>query len=65
MTTPSKDYLIKLAAVSRGDIIEGECEGCKGKGRERVHAGLLCGCWCDVCFNRRDDVQEEYDDGGY
>jgi hypothetical protein len=48
--TPSKDYLIKLGAVGRGEIIEGKCTGCGGNGHERIDRGLLCGCWCAPCF---------------
>lgn len=50
MPVPSKDYLMKLAAVRRGEIIKGDCKGCGKEGHERVDGGLLCGCWCDPCF---------------
>lgn len=52
MTFPPKEYLVKLAAVNRGNVIKGTCLGCKEPGRERVDGGLLCGCWCDRCFER-------------
>jgi len=47
----SKEYLIKLGAVGRGEIIKGKCEGCGEEGRERMNGVLLCGCWCDKCFD--------------
>ena len=54
MTVPSKDYLLKLAAVGRGEIIKGTCK-CGREGRERMNAGgLLTGCWCDVCHEKRE-----------
>lgn len=52
MTVPSKEYLIKMGAVGRGDIIKGACEGCGEEGHERMDKGLLCGCWCNACFDK-------------
>lgn len=48
-----REYYAMLRRVKNGEQISGQCRkvGCEKKGTERQDNGLLCGCWCQECFD--------------
>lgn len=45
-------YRDMLRRIRDGEILSGTCQGCSDRGKSRIHHGLLCGTWCDRCFEK-------------
>ena len=51
--SPDTKYYDTLSRIRDGEKIKGPClkGGCEKGGTERQDNGLLCGCWCQECFD--------------